>query len=60
MEALETNFNRFEQKDWIRHYNLKQQIDFNGILDEYNATILFIIEKLEETTFQFSQFFYLV
>ena len=35
--------------------DLKQQINFTGTLEENNATILFIIEKKEETTFDFSK-----
>ena len=35
---------------------LKQQINFIGKFEEDDgATVLFIIEKLEETTFNFSQ-----
>ena len=34
---------------------LKQQINFIGSLEENNATMFFIIEKKEETTFDFSQ-----
>ena len=35
--------------------DLKQQIKFIGRLEENNATMFFIIEKKEETTFDFSQ-----
>ena len=35
--------------------DLKQQINFIGRLEENNATMFFIIEKKEETTFDFSQ-----
>ena len=35
--------------------DLKQQINFIGRLEENNATRFFIIEKKEETTFDFSQ-----
>ena len=38
----------------LENLNLKQQIKFIGRLEE-DATILFIIEKKEETTFAFSQ-----
>ena len=38
----------------LENLNLKQQINFIGRLEE-DATILFIIEKKEETTFAFSQ-----
>ena len=34
---------------------LKQQINFTGRLEENNATMFFITEKKEETTFEFSQ-----
>ena len=36
-------------------FDLKQQINFIGRLAEKNATMFFIIEKKEETTFDFSQ-----
>ena len=39
----------------LENPNLKQQISFIGRLEENNATIFFIIEKKEETTFEFSQ-----
>ena len=39
----------------LENPNLKQQINFIGRLEENNATIFFIIEKKEETTFEFSQ-----
>ena len=35
--------------------NLKQQINFIGKLEGDRATVFFIIEKSEETTFEFSQ-----
>ena len=35
--------------------DLKQQINFIGRLEENNATMFFVIEKKEETTFDFSQ-----
>ena len=35
--------------------NLKQQINFIGRLTEDNPTMLFVIEKSEETTFGFLQ-----
>ena len=35
--------------------DLKQQINFIGRLEENNATLFFITEKKEETTFYFSQ-----
>ena len=34
---------------------LKQQINFSGKLEDVRATTFFIIEKSEETTFEFSQ-----
>ena len=40
--------------------DLKQQINFIGRLEENNATMFFIIEKKEETTFDFSQNFVVV
>ena len=41
----------------LENPNLKQQINFIGKLEDDKATILFIIEKSEETTFEFSQNF---
>ena len=35
--------------------DLKQQINIIGRLEEDNATMFFIVEKSEETTFGFSQ-----
>ena len=39
----------------LKNPDLKQQISFVGRLEENNATMFFIIEKKEETTFDFSQ-----
>ena len=39
----------------LENLDLKQQINFIGRLEENNAAIFFIIEKKEETTFDFSQ-----
>ena len=39
----------------LENPDLKQKINFIGKLKEDNATTLFIIEELEETTFNFSQ-----
>ena len=40
----------------LENLNLKQQMNFIGILDEDNgATMFFIIEKSEELTFKFSK-----
>ena len=42
----------------LENPDLKQQITFTGKLKEDNgATVFFIIEKSEETTFNFSQNF---
>ena len=38
----------------LENPDLKQQINFIGRLEENNATMFFIIEKKEETTFHFS------
>ena len=51
--------------DFSKHIELenpdfKQQINFIGRLEENNATMFFIIEKKEETTFDFSQHFVVV
>ena len=43
------------QKIELENPDLKQQINFIGRLEENNATMFFIIEKKEETTFDFSQ-----
>ena len=37
----------------LENPDLKQQINFIGKLEEDNATMFFIIEKSEETTFYF-------
>ena len=39
----------------LENPDLKQQINFTGRFEKNNATMLFIIEKKEETTFDFSQ-----
>ena len=39
----------------LENLDLKQQINFIGRLEENNAIMFFIIEKKEETTFDFSQ-----
>ena len=39
----------------LENPDLKQQINFIGRLEENNATMFFIIDKKEETTFDFSQ-----
>ena len=39
----------------LENPELKQQISSTGRLEENNATMFFIIEKKEETTFDFSQ-----
>ena len=39
----------------LENFDLKQQINFIGRLEENNATMFFIIEKKEETTFDFLQ-----
>ena len=37
----------------LENHDMKQQVNFTGRLDEGNTTIFFIIEKSEETTFNF-------
>ena len=37
------------------HFGLKQKTNFIGRLEENNATMFFIINKKQETTFDFSQ-----
>ena len=44
----------------LENLDLNQQINFIGRLEENNATIFFIIEKKEETTFDFLQNFIVV
>ena len=39
----------------LENPDLRQQINFTERLEENNATMFFIIEKKEETTFDFSQ-----
>ena len=39
----------------LENPDLKQQVSFIGRLEENSATMFFIIEKNEETTFDFSQ-----
>ena len=39
----------------LENSNLKQQINFIGKLEGNKATMFFIIEKSEETTFEFAQ-----
>ena len=39
----------------LENPDLKQQINFIGRIEENNATMFFIIEKKEETTFDFSE-----
>ena len=39
----------------LDYSDLNQQINFIGKLEENEATMLFIIEKLEETFFEFLQ-----
>ena len=44
----------------LENSDLKQQINFIGKLEGNNATMFFIIEKKEETIFDFSQNFVVV
>ena len=44
----------------LENPDLKQQINFIVELEENNATMFFIIDKKEETTFDFSQNFVVV
>ena len=39
----------------LQNSNLKQQINFICKLDKHKVTMLFIIEKFQETTSKFSQ-----
>ena len=39
----------------LENPDVKQQINFIGMLEENNATMFFSIEKKEKTTFDFSQ-----
>ena len=41
----------------LENPDLKQQINFTGRLEENSATMFFIIEEKQETTFDFSQNF---
>ena len=51
MNTLQTNCNRFKQQNSIRKPDLRQQINFIGKLEDDKTTMVFIIEKSEETTF---------
>ena len=44
----------------LENLDLKQQINFIGRIEENNATMFFLTEKKEETTFDFSQNFVVV
>ena len=44
----------FSKQTELEYPDLKQQINFIGRLEENNATMFFIIEKKEETAFDFS------
>ena len=39
----------------LENLDLRKQINFIGKLEDDKGTIFFIIEKLEETTFEFSE-----
>ena len=43
------------EKIELENLNIRQQINFIGKLEDDGATMFFIIEKSEETTFEFSQ-----
>ena len=45
----------FSKQTELENLDLKQQINFIGRLEENNATMFFLIEKKEETVFDFSQ-----
>ena len=47
----------FSKQIELENLDLEQRINFIGSLEENNATMFFIIEKKEETTFDFSQNF---
>ena len=55
-----SNYNKLMAIDWSKKIELentflKQQIDFIGKLEDDNGTTMFfIVEKSEETTFNFS------
>ena len=44
-----------KKTELVENPDLKEQIHFTGRLEEDNATMFFIIEKAEETTFEFLQ-----
>ena len=54
-EALWTNCIDLSKQIELENLDLKQQINFIGKLEEYEATVFFIIEKSQEITFEFSQ-----
>ena len=61
---MQINCNRLSKQIELENPDLKEQINFigrlernDGVLEDRNdgATMFFIIEKSEETTFEFSQ-----
>ena len=58
VKIMITQLGLLDYKCFSKHYknsDLKQQINFIGKLEKDKATIFFIIEKSEETIFEFSQ-----
>ena len=55
LKTLQSNCNRFKQTNWIRKSWLRQQINLIGKLEDNKATMFLIIEKSEETPFEFLQ-----
>ena len=51
-QLVATNLNKQTE---LENLDLKQQISFIGRIEENNATMFFIIDKKEETTFDFLQ-----
>ena len=46
-----------KKKNELENPDLRQSINFIGQLEDDKATMFFVIEKSEETTFEFSQNF---
>ena len=53
-KTLQTNCNLSKQIE-LENPDLRQQVNFIGKLQDDKAILFFIIEKSEETTFEFSQ-----
>ena len=57
LKTLQTNLIDLSKQIELENPDLRQQINFIGKIEEDKATKFFIIEKSEETTFEFLQNF---